>query len=264
MKQVVKDYSGRAGKYGESIKTYRDAKLNDLMMQGLGSLPEGDLVALDLACGQGDASKHLREANIQVHYFDISLDMIEKGIERGIIPEEFSYVGDMDNLGLDDYFFDIIMSRYAFHDIQDQRKLLNQIGRILKKGGKAQITDMCSPSPEDPMVKEFYNFYHKWKTGGDPRECWIPDVNEMYQIFDSTGFRDLNELWYTSKVSTNHWLRENQITEERYKFLNEFILTHAEEHPNIKHIFNIREERGEVKIDFPVIILTGQTHGNVL
>ena len=63
--------------------------------------------------------------------------MIKKGIERGIIPKEFSYVGDMDSFDFDDGFFDIVMSRYAFHDTEDQERLLNQIRRILKKGGKA-------------------------------------------------------------------------------------------------------------------------------
>ena len=181
LEQVKADFQARAPNYGEHVKTYRDPQLKELMLEGLQACRPltQTMIALDLGCGQGDGSKHLREAGIDVWYIDASQEMIRKGIERGNISPERTVTKNIEDIGFPEDTFDIVMCRYAIHDVENKAALLQRIRRSTKQNGLLQIIEMCAPSAEQQKVKEFYNFYHMWKTSGEPRQCWIPNKKRV-------------------------------------------------------------------------------------
>ena len=78
-------YTERAAKYGEHIKTYRDPELALMMLETLRLKTE--VTVLDLACGHGDSSRHLRAIGAEVYYADGNSVMLSQGIKRGLIPK---------------------------------------------------------------------------------------------------------------------------------------------------------------------------------
>lgn len=272
--RLIKNYSERSPDYGEHIKTYTDSNLTDLMMSGLEPLPssKNQLKAIDLACGKGNSSKHLGEAGMDVHYIDLTEEMIAGGIEEGLIPKTDgrTFYGDVRQLKKvfgEKYhqFFDVAMQRYATHDIEDKPGFFSDVNWILSPGGKFQVTDMfVDESALDPSaVKaalDLYNTYHGWKVKGDSVKIWIVSRDDLIKTFKNSGFGSFRDGRYASKVKSKQWLNENQITEERLDFLNKYFLTAAKKNSDVRDYFNIRkdpEDPDSVMIDFPVIVLTG-------
>ena len=285
--RVRETYQGRAKGYGTHIKTYTDQTLNDIMREGLSPFPESEqpLRALDLACGRGDGSKHLREASFDITYMDVSEAMIKKGIEKGNIPDDDRriIIGDVQDLsGFEPGIYDVVMMRYAFHDVKDRDGFLASTHRILRLGGKAQITDMCVDERDCRRILEemdgidateglktefvrqaleLYNTHHGWKVKGDPVTVWIPSRDELHARFEAAGLRDRKEGWYQSKVKSRQWFLEGQITEKRLDYLNKYFLSQTADNEPLRRVFNIRhepmEEGDSVSLDFPVTILTG-------
>ena len=68
------DYTRRSAKYGKYIRTYRDPELSLLMLETLGLNVQ--FKALDLGCGQGDSSRHLRAIGADVFYADLNFSML--------------------------------------------------------------------------------------------------------------------------------------------------------------------------------------------
>ena len=269
-----RDYTHRAKEYGQHVRTYTDETLLDQMWEGLQPLPElkgAKYRALDLASGTGLAAKRLVAEGFDVSYLDLTETMIEKGKEKAIIPADAdTMVGNIRDFLPYERVFDVVLCRYAFHDVPEteQPYLIEMARDVIRPGGKLQIIDMCSPFTNDeaPEVGLVYNFYHAMKSRGNPRICWIPDAPTMYKMFTDAGLVDLHDEWYRSDVVTGHWLREGQITKDRYELLNRFFIDQAGEFPAVTTTFRIARTEFEVdegmpeesvKVSFPVIILTG-------
>jgi ubiquinone/menaquinone biosynthesis C-methylase UbiE len=218
---------------------------------------EMSLKVLDVGCGQGDSSLHLKALGCDICYLDKTEKMIERGVRRGIIPEDRKIVHD---IAVFPYpftadSFHLITTRYAVHDIKEKHELFEEFKRLLKHGGKLQIVEMCAPTD---AVKAFYNEYHRWKTTSEPIECWIPTREELIAFLDASDLSAVAESWYRSKVESIHWLKEGQINEDRHAFLKEYILKTATDGSAVKEMFRIERRAEGVYIEFPVVIITAQ------
>jgi serine/threonine protein kinase len=266
--KAKEDYASRASGYGTAIKTYRDPVLREKsrrLFEPINPLA----VALDIGCGQGDASTCLQEevkkgrkkvwvpSISEVHYLDITPSMVEKGIEQGKIDSRFiKYSSASERLPYPNNTFDYIITRYFIHDLSPEEKqfLFWEAKGILKPGGKFQIIDMVA----DPETQCFYNEYHSKKTKGAYRQCWIPTLDEYHHLFAERGFVGIETDRYVSHVNTRDWLEEGQIASSRFEELNLLFRERIKEGSNAKEYFNLRETaRGDVLIDFPVLLICG-------
>ena len=109
---------------------------------------------LDLACGFGRFSIPLARKGYNVTGIDITPIFIERA--REIADQEglqiqFS-VGDMRNITFDDHSFDAVICMWnAFSEIvdsDDQKKVIREIYRVLKKGGMGLIEVRNHRSPK--------------------------------------------------------------------------------------------------------------------
>lgn len=256
-KNKTKDsYQARAKKYGRYIKTYDDPRLFLKMIESLRiSVP---LKVLDIGCGQGHSSKPFKILGMDIYFLDFSFAMISEGIKKKIIEKNKVIINDLknSNLPLRSEVFDIAISRYTFHDIEKKAELLKEINRVLKSGGKFELVDMYSPSPE---LTEFYNELHRWKTKGTPlNNCWIIDEEKLAKDFERAGLTIIEKRRYTSRVNTIQWLKEDQIDEDRHSFLFNMVSEKIKQNPLIKEAFNIKFYKKWIKFDFPCIIIVGR------
>jgi len=99
---------------------------------------------LDLSCGSGEL---LREISnnfplVELYGIDISPKMLEiargKLQGRGVILQKM----DVCDLKYADNYFDFVFSTEALHHYYDQTKALQEMRRVVKKGGKVIVVDI--------------------------------------------------------------------------------------------------------------------------
>lgn len=120
--------------------------------------PQGGAHALDLATGTGDIAFGLAEAGMQVVGLDVTRRMIElarKKTKAGKAPAFL--VGDMLALPFPDASFDVVTAGYGLRNVPDLRTAVDEIHRVLKKGGQALSLDFNRPS--NGLVRAVYLAY---------------------------------------------------------------------------------------------------------
>jgi arsenite methyltransferase len=155
------------------------------------SHPKEGEVCVDLGCGKGTDLIRLRETvgkNGFVYGVDISEGMLAKA-KRNI--DKFGYTNvalvhsELENIQIDRSVADLVISNCTINHAQNKRAVWSEIHRVLKKGGRFVVSDICSTEPVPP---EYAN---------DPiavSECWAGAITkeEYLQILAETGFKDIS------------------------------------------------------------------------
>lgn len=247
----------------DTVATYTDKGFLDVIHKATGlSERETTAVVVDLMAGPGKVAFGMQERAPQHSY--AVLDNNQGQLDRITQPVR-KILADVRNLSsvVEDGSVGVATVRYGLKDIpQDQQPgVLLGINRALEKGGTLVIADMISPEG----AKDFTNKQHSLKQQFGGRdiekegECHIPTEQEWLDMLKNAGFEPEITGHYISRVSTSDWLRGNQLgypkspeAVEKKAKMDEIILGASDA---IKKQFNIREENGEVKIDYPVVII---------
>jgi ubiquinone/menaquinone biosynthesis C-methylase UbiE len=255
----LRDYTLRSKNYGKHVKTYSDRKLYEKMFRPLKGLDLKETDLLDLGCGIGLSSIHLKDKVKAVYYLDDSYEMINEGLKRGIIDPNNVIIHNFakDPLPFDEERFDMIIARYCIHDVKDKLKLFTEIGRVLKPSGLFQVVDMYAI---DELSRDFCNTIHSWKTHSDvPVDTFIDLLGTYENLPRKSGMTVVSINFYKSRVYTKEWVLENQITDERRKVIEQMALQEIGIHPSLKDIFGIKMSKGKgLCIEFPVVVMTAK------
>jgi ubiquinone/menaquinone biosynthesis methyltransferase len=104
--------------------------------------------AVDLATGTGDIAFQLADAGADVVGLDVTHRMIElaraKAVAGARVPTFL--VGDMVALPFADESFDLATAGYGLRNVPDLRAAIDEIHRVLKRGGTALSLDFNRPS----------------------------------------------------------------------------------------------------------------------
>ncbi len=162
--------------YSKIAKIYDD---NPVRHYGL---PDSDLVKyisdtklssyniLDIACGTGNYLRfhidYFKSEKINWHGIDLSYDMLK--IARAKLPEVEFIEEDAACLSFEPDMFNYVANNLAFHHFEKKSKVLDEVARVLKEGGKFKVKDI-SPF--------------------EMQRFWV------YQYFPSAYFEDLNRFW---------------------------------------------------------------------
>jgi demethylmenaquinone methyltransferase / 2-methoxy-6-polyprenyl-1,4-benzoquinol methylase len=120
---------------------------------------------LDVATGTGDfAIASLRANPSKVIGVDISEGMLKIGREKirklGLEKIIEMVSGDSENLQFQDNNFDAIIVGFGVRNFEDLEKGLEEMHRVLKKGGTLLVLEFSKPA-KFPF-KNFYNFYFQY------------------------------------------------------------------------------------------------------
>ena len=244
-----KHFEQRAPGYASAVRTYTDAKLAELCWE---VLPKKEFQSiLDLGAGQGHftylLSPHFPNKTI---FFDISSQMLNEGVQRGIIPKNKIVIGDAEEgLPFPDETFDLVLCRYAWHDFQNQEFVAKEIARVLVEKGVFLLVDMC-PFPEASPYVDLYNKIHSLKTKLPTN---IITWKRLLEMMEKVNLKLLDSRWYTSKVRLQDWVIEGQITKEEATLIRGKIEEHREEFARIISI-HLDPGTDEILFYFPVVI----------
>lgn len=102
---------------------------------------------LDVGAGTGLVALELAPRVARVIALDVSramLDRLESHAEESSVTNVDLVEGDMRSLPFDDESFDVVISNYTFHHLEDQAKelALSEVRRVLVPGGRLVVCDM--------------------------------------------------------------------------------------------------------------------------
>jgi|YNPMSStandDraft_2_1061718.scaffolds.fasta_scaffold12330_2 demethylmenaquinone methyltransferase/2-methoxy-6-polyprenyl-1,4-benzoquinol methylase len=126
------------------------------------SEPQIDSKILDIACGTGDFSFEFERYSKNVIGLDFCEEMLE--IARQKAEKRNSSIkfiqGDALKLPFSDNQFDIVSIGFGIRNVDDVQKSIQEIHRVLKKGGRAVILEFGKP--KNPIMRLIYGFYSNY------------------------------------------------------------------------------------------------------
>lgn len=145
-----------------------------------------DRHALDAGCGRGLYTRILLERAQKVSALDYSEDHIDALKRRlGHFPQLSLQVGSADNLPFDEEQFDLVVHCEVLEHIEDDKKVLSEIFRVLQPGGRLIISVPVPPAP-------FYDSEHV-------REGYT--LEQIYQLLRDSGFEILRHQYCMFEIS---------------------------------------------------------------
>jgi SAM-dependent methyltransferase len=154
---------------------------------------------LDAGCGRGLYTRTLIHRAKKVTALDYSKDNINTIKRRlGHLSHLYLYVGSADDLPFDNQQFDLVLHCEVLEHIQNDRKVLSELFRVLQPGGRLIISVPVPPAPfhDSEHVREGYT------------------LEEISHLLQQAGFNILRHqycMFNASKQSLKLelWWREN-------------------------------------------------------
>ncbi len=136
---------------------------------------------LDVSCGTGEFLRKLAtKKKTELYGTDISSQMIAKA-QKKLGNHVQLKKADVHNLPFQDNYFDYVVSTEAFHHYYDQQRALQEMKRVLRKGGKAIIIDV------NFFLRPIHWLFEKLEPG-----CVkINSRKEMKSLFQGSGLHNI-------------------------------------------------------------------------
>lgn len=152
--------------YSFAMKSQKN--IYDYMYSHIGKAVEGKNV-LELATGPGLIAKHIADKAAFVTATDFSPEMIAQA-KKGENPTNLKFeIADASDLQYEDKSFDVVIIANALHVVPNPEKVLDEIDRVLKKGGLLICPTFIHRSAEKKenlwakLLKMLgVNFAHQW------------------------------------------------------------------------------------------------------
>jgi SAM-dependent methyltransferase/predicted transcriptional regulator len=140
-------FSSSAGKWDR----LRDELFGDRVhLAALAALADGDSVVGDLGCGTGQVSAALASFVTRVVAVDTSAAMLQAAKKRlaGFDNVDLRR-GELEALPIDDDRLDVAVLMLVLHHVPEPAKVLAEVARVLKPGGRVVVGDMLPHDREN-------------------------------------------------------------------------------------------------------------------
>jgi demethylmenaquinone methyltransferase / 2-methoxy-6-polyprenyl-1,4-benzoquinol methylase len=120
--------------------------------------PSSGMLALDLATGTGDIAFLLHDRSARTIGLDVTMRMIELAhAKRPASSAPRFIVGDMTSLPFPSEAVDIVTTGYGLRNVPDLTTTLDEIYRVLRRGGQVLSLDFNRPS--HTLLRSVYLLY---------------------------------------------------------------------------------------------------------
>ncbi len=185
---VQSEYDKRAEKYDTKFQIFLRSSY-DKILESM-KLTRNDAV-LDVGCGTGELLRLIAEKNKYKRL--VGIDVSEKMIRiakkklEGFKNVEILY-GHAHNIEFKDNEFSKIVSTNVIHHMASVNLFLEEMHRVLKKGGTLLLTDFCT----DGRWVWFFEKLWRFKKGHQKAYS----TNEMRKLFRVHEFKDVRISWW--------------------------------------------------------------------
>jgi demethylmenaquinone methyltransferase/2-methoxy-6-polyprenyl-1,4-benzoquinol methylase len=162
---------------------------------------------LDIAAGTGTSSAALAKSGADVTAADFSPGMIEVGRRRH--PGLTFVEADAMALPFDDNSFDAVTISFGLRNIEDPKKALNEMFRVMKPGGRLVICEFSKPSRA--IFRAGYTAYMRFVM---PRIVGATSSNPEAYTYLADSIRD-----WPDQQTLSQWIRGAGFTRVAYRNL---------------------------------------------
>ncbi len=157
---------------------------------------------LDVACGTGIVACEFAAIAHHVTGIDITPAMLEEArslaCRRGLTNLSWRQ-GDIETLPFPDDSFSVVLSRYAFHHFPHPARVLAEMTRVCRAGGKILMADACLP----PEKIDAYNHFEKLF---DPSHHRALTLEEFLILTSDAGLQNIRLADYTMEMELERQL----------------------------------------------------------
>lgn len=179
--------------YKQNMKVFKKLGFWEESGEAGGFIPsDKSWTVLDLGCGNGVSTANIKGTN--VIGMDLSSNQMVRAKERF---KDTNYVmGDASKIPFKNNTFDLVVSINLLHHITDSDKVLKEIYRVLKKGGKVLTVD---PNLYNPIgytgrglfrllgLKNIFPTFPQFALGEDERQF---SKSGYYKLFKKSPFKN--------------------------------------------------------------------------
>jgi ubiquinone/menaquinone biosynthesis C-methylase UbiE len=138
---------------------------------------------LDVACGPGLVVRAFANAAAHATGIDVTPAMITRARELTTGLSNVTVdTGDVTALPYEPAEFDVVVSRFAFHHFQDPRKVLGEMKRVCKPGGRVVVCDLIGS--EDPNKAAAFHDLEMVRDPSHVRARRIEELQSYYRAHD--------------------------------------------------------------------------------
>ncbi len=161
--------------------------------------------ALDLACGPGTLALELARYGCRVYGIDLAQRMIARAQQVRRLrdcPGVHFAVADAEELPLANETFDLITCAYAFPDFLAPRRVVSEISRVMRSGGRLAILEVVGP--EDLLQSAALDELEQLRSAGVPAH--LHSLPELLALFRQANLKLLDACICERRRRLEDWL----------------------------------------------------------
>ena len=160
--------------------------------------------AVDLACGPGTLALRFARHVRWICGLDLTAAILGRAgnsaIAEGLDNISFA-LGDAQTLPFPDGSLDIAVTSYALHHVPDPARVIAEMARALRLGGRVGVLDIIVP--EDPQIAELNNRIERIRDASHTRTL---ARKEFEEIFAACGLRIIASYVEEQSRAFDHWM----------------------------------------------------------
>jgi ubiquinone/menaquinone biosynthesis C-methylase UbiE len=162
-------------------------------------------VAVDLACGPGTLALRFAKHVRWMCAYDLTPAILmrarQKAAQEGLLGKLGFAIGDAQTLPFADGALDLAVTSYSLHHISDPARVIREMARVVKRGGRVGLIDIIVP--EDPKVRAL-NHHIEWIR--DPSHCRSLTLAEFQDLMQAAGLRITATETREHARTFEHWM----------------------------------------------------------
>jgi len=253
-KQSARDRFGRrSDAYSKSGILSNKDHLN--LIIDLASPEESDSV-LDIATGNGFLAFEFAEKVSRVIGCDMTEDMLDiaESIRKERKLDNVAFeVMDAESLRFEDGSFDIVSCRFAFHHFTNPKKVISEMVRVCRNGGKIVLVDGLSS--EDPVKSEYHNRIEQIR---DPSHVRLYSRSELIKMLQDAGLRITHAREWDADFYFDEWIAIADPGEEIAEQVRSMMINSIEDD---KTGLNVRFKDDKMLFTYSTVILVAEKDG---
>ena len=162
-------------------------------------------VAVDLACGPGTLALRFAKHVRWMCALDLTPAILkrarEKAAQEGLLGKLGFTIGDAQTLPFADGSLDLAVTSYSLHHISDPARVIREMARVVKRGGRVGLIDIIVP--ENPKVRALN---HRIEWIRDHSHCRSLTLAEFRAMMNDAGLRVTAAETREHPRTFEHWM----------------------------------------------------------
>jgi ubiquinone/menaquinone biosynthesis C-methylase UbiE len=201
---VRREFARQASNFEASGSLFRDTGILDWIAEHVEVAPGARI--LDVAGGTGQLGRHLARDGATAVIVDLTDAMLAAGL-RSVQEEgrdDIVFVrGDATGLPFPDDQFDVVVSRFALHHMDDPAGAIAEMARVCRPDGSVTLIDMVAGGARHDELERLR----------DPSHTRALPEDELRGMFAAAGHEAKREADWEQAMPVEHWLQQAKAPE---------------------------------------------------